>query len=131
MSFSDYLENALLDHLFGKATFSAPANIFIALFTVAPADDGTGGTEVSGGAYARVSTAAADWNAAAAGLIDNLNAIVFPQATANWGTVVAFGLYDALTAGNYLGGNNLTTSKAIDTDDTAEFAAGVLDVSLD
>jgi hypothetical protein len=32
----------------------------------------------------------------------NGSVISFPQATANWGTVVAFGLYDAVTGGNLL-----------------------------
>lgn len=32
----------------------------------------------------------------------NVSTITFPQATLNWGTVIAFGLYDAVTSGNLL-----------------------------
>ena len=81
MSFSDYLEAALLDEIVGKTAYTMPT-AYAALFTVAPSDAG-GGTEVSGGSYARVSTAGGDWNAAASGAIDNANAITFPQDCSN------------------------------------------------
>ncbi len=34
--------------------------------------------------------------------ISNVSAITFPAATASWGTVVSFGLYDAVTVGNLM-----------------------------
>ena len=43
---SDYLENALINHIFRNTDFTRPANIYVALFTAAPNDAG-GGTEVS------------------------------------------------------------------------------------
>ena len=134
--FTNAHEVLILDHVFsGAGTSVAPTNIFVGLYTTAPtADDGTGSTEVSGNAYARVSTGAADWNSASAGdptVIDNANAITFPTASGgNWGTVVAFGLFDASTAGNLIAFGTLTTSKAVNDGDTAEFAAGALDVKL-
>lgn len=126
---ADYLENELLDHVFGKGSYTPP-NIYVALFTVAPTDSG-GGTEVSGGSYARVAAAAAKWNVASGGATANASDITFPEATASWGTVVAFALFDAATAGNMLYWGDLTTSKAIGSGDTAKFAAGDLDVSED
>src|SRR4030042_1987137 len=108
---SDFLELELLDHVFGKGAYTPPT-IYVALFTVAPTDTG-GGTEVSGGSYARKSTAAADWNTAASGATSNANDITFVEATGDWGTVVAFALFDASTAGNMLYWGDLTTSKAI------------------
>jgi hypothetical protein len=100
---SNFLENELLDHWLGAAAYTAPANVFIGLFTVAPTDAG-GGTEVTGGAYARVQVAnnATQWPAASGGSKSNANAINFAQASADWGTVVAFGIFDALTSGNLL-----------------------------
>ena len=50
MSFSNYLELEVLDHVFGGSAYSAPGTIYAALFTVAPSDTG-GGTEVSGGSW--------------------------------------------------------------------------------
>ena len=52
MSFSNYLEDAVLNHVFGGSSYTAPTTLYVALFTSAPSDTG-GGTEVSGGAYAR------------------------------------------------------------------------------
>ena len=129
-SFSDHWENEILDHLFGKGTYTPPT-IYVGLSTADPTDDGTGLAEPSGGGYARVATAASDWNAASGGALDNANAIEFAQATASWGTVTHFALFDAVTAGNLLAHGTLTTSKAITNGDTARFAAGDLDVSLD
>jgi len=129
-SFSDYLENELLDHLFGKGSYTPPT-IYIALSTSDPLDDGSGISEPSGGAYARVQTAAADWNTAASGATENANDITFPTATASWGTVTHFAAFDALTGGNMLFHGTLTASKTIDSGDTAKFTAGDLDVSLD
>ena len=48
MSFSDYLENKILDHVFKGTVFTQPANLYVALFTAGPNDVG-GGTEVNGG----------------------------------------------------------------------------------
>lgn len=124
MSKTDYAENKTLDHITGKATWAA-VTAYVGLFTAAPSDAG-GGTEVSGGAYARKATVAADWNAASAGSASNANALSFPTATASWGTVTHFALFDAATAGNMLRWAALTTSKTIGNGDTASFAAGSL-----
>ena len=45
--FSDYLEDKVLDHVFGGNAYTAPTTLYVALYTVAPSDTG-GGTEVSG-----------------------------------------------------------------------------------
>lgn len=124
MSKSDFLENKLLDHQLGKTAYTMPT-VYVGLFTAAPSDTG-GGTEVTGGSYARKSTAGTDWNAASGGSSSNANAITFVTASASWGTVTHFGLFDAASAGNLLRWNALTASKTIGSGDTASFAAGAL-----
>lgn len=124
MSKTDYLENKVLDHVLGKTSYTMPS-IWVGLFTAAPSDTG-GGTEATGGSYARKSTAGADWSVAAAGSSSNANAITFVTATASWGTVTHFGIFDAASAGNLLRWAVLGTSKAIGNGDTASFAAGAL-----
>ncbi len=112
--------------MFNGATWTTIANVWVALYTVAPTDAG-GGTEVTGGSYARVSTAPADWTAASGGSLNNGNVITFPAPTANWGTVVAFSIMDASTAGNFLYWGDLTTSRVINNGDGApSFASGAL-----
>lgn len=89
----------------GKTSMPALPTVYAALFTAVGTDSGAGFTEVTGGSYARVATAAADWNAptgANPSYTTNANAITFPTSTASWGTVLAIGLYDAATGGNLL-----------------------------
>jgi hypothetical protein len=129
-SFSDYLENKILDHIVGKTSYTMPT-AYVALSTADPLDTGAGLAEPSGGAYARVATAGGDWNAAASGAIDNANAITFPTATASWGTISHFAIMDAATSGNMLAHGALTASKVIGNGDTATFAAGDIDITLD
>lgn len=188
---SDYLAQKMLQFETGTSPMPSLASRYLALFTTAPTSDaGTGGTEVSGGAYARIQVAGAiaaaasfttssttitmgasapawvapgmnvfdatsglqvgtvssysgttltltapaanassgstdslvfsAWPAATASSgsepsvtpaqVTNGSTITFPTATASWGTVTAFGLYDAVTGGNlitwdYIGNN--------------------------
>jgi hypothetical protein len=100
---SDFLELELLDHVLSAATYTPPANVFLALFTVAPSDSG-GGTEVAGGSYARKSVAnnVTNFPAASAGSKNLAVSQSFVTPTAPWGTVVAFGIFDAVSSGNLL-----------------------------
>jgi len=128
-SFADYWENEILDHLFGKGSYTPPT-IYVGLSTADPDDDASGLAEPSGNSYARTSTAGADWNVASGGTLDNANDITFPEASGSWGTITHFALFDAASAGNMLAHGTLSVSKSIDSGDTAKFAAGDLDVSL-
>ena len=131
---SDYLEVELRKHIFRTGSFTKPTVLGVALFTVTPSDSG-GGTEVTGGSYARVNLPPLDanWTAASAtdGLTDNASAITFPTPSANWGTVVAFGIFDATTSGNLLVWGPITPNKTINNGDAApSFAIGALDVTI-
>jgi hypothetical protein len=135
VSKSDYLEAQILNHVLGGTTFTKPATVHVALYTTAPTDAG-GGTEVTGGAYARVAVTNNATNfPAATGTSPttktNGTAITFPQATANWGTVVGWGIRDAATAGNLLYHGAVSPTKAVNQNDTAEFAAGQLTITED
>lgn len=128
---SDYLENALATHLFGNTNFTRPASIYVALFTAAPNDSG-GGTEVSGGSYARqaVPTGASSGWTITGGTATNTSSITFPAATANWGTVTHVGLFDAATNGNLLFHGALAASKVIESGDIFQIQPGMLSVEL-
>jgi hypothetical protein len=151
---SDFLENKLIDWLLrgqaigvtgaSAAAGTGPTNVYCGLFTANPSDTG-GGTEVTGGSYARVTIASslANWagtQAAAStvassgtgGTTSNNGAITFPAPTANWGVVTGMGLFDATTAGNLLIWAALTTSKTVNNGDPApSFAAAALSIQLD
>lgn len=126
-SLSTDLNNKLLDHVFKTASFTVPANIYIALYSVAPTAAG-GGTELTGNGYARVQ--ANVWDAAASGATENSATATFPTATGDWLEAVAFGIFDAVTGGNFLAWGDLTTPKTVLNGDTAQFAAGNIDISL-
>lgn len=139
---SNYLENAILDHLLRGLAYTAPAAVHVALFTAAPGDAG-GGTEVSGGSYARVqvTSGTAAWNntqgnttgasSGTDGTIENAAAITFPTPTAGWGIATHWGVYDAASGGNLLFYAPLTISKTINQGDAVSFAAGALSLQID
>ena len=122
---SNYLENKLIDHFLGTTTYTKPSAVYVALYTVAPSDAG-GGTEVTGGSYARQTAA---FTAAASGATSNSANIDFTNMPA--ATVVAIGIFDALTSGNLLLHGTLTTNKTTDAGDTLRIATGDLDISID
>lgn len=126
--FSDYLEDKVLDHVFGGTAYTAPTTLYVALYTVAPTDTG-GGTEVSGGSYAR-QTAAFTVSGTNPTTASNSAAIEFPTATADLGTIVAVGVMDASSSGNLLAYANLDASKTVSTGDVFRFNAGDLDITL-
>ena len=172
---SDYAAKNFLNYLAGAVAVPALAAVYMALFTTAPADSGSGGVEVSGNNYSRVQVAGSGttnnttasgnatlhfsvtpaWlvagmyiydttagsaipagttvlsttgttvvmsaNAAGSGVgngdtivfsafapaansapstIQNNAILTFATPSGNWGTAVAFGLYDAATSGN-------------------------------
>jgi hypothetical protein len=133
-SLTDYLEGALLGHLFRATAFTAPASLYIRLNT-SSCGDAASGTEVSGGAYARVAvtSGAGAWAAPTGGngTTSNLAVIAFPTPTVSWGTVTSFEVMDAASAGNSLICQTLTQSKTINIGDTVSFPIGTLTVQID
>jgi hypothetical protein len=128
--FSHYWEDEILDHLFDKGVYVSPT-IYVALSTADPGDDGTGVAEPSGGSFGRVETANADWTSASGGAIRNADAIEFPLATAAWGTITHFALYDSPLGGHLLACGPLTGAKTIVAGDIVRFLVGDLIITLD
>ena len=128
-SFADYLEDEILDHVVGKGSYTMPT-VYVALSTADPTDDASGIAEPSGDAYARVETSGSDWDAASGGATANAAAIIFPEATGDWGTITHFALYDASTNGNMLMHGALDASRSVTNGITPRFAVGELDITL-
>lgn len=131
-SLSDFLENELLDHVVGNSAYSAPATLYFAVYTANPSDAG-GGTEVTGGSYARVAKTnnLTNFPAASGGSKSNANDIDFGLATANWGTLTGAAVLDAASAGNFLFWGALTQSKVINNGDGFKFTTGNVTFALD
>ena len=123
---SNYLENALVNAVLRGTSYTSPTSVYLGLFTSNPTDAGTG-TEVSGGAYARK---AITFSAPSDGVSTSSADVLFPLATAAWGTVTHIGIFDALTGGNLLFHGTLTNSKTIAADDQLKIAAGDVGITL-
>jgi hypothetical protein len=122
---TNYLENKLIDHFLGTTTYTKPSAVYVGLFTVSPGEAG-GGTEVTGGSYARQ---AATFTAASSGATSNDTNIDFTGMPA--ATTVAIGIFDNITSGNMLLYGTLTVNKTTDAGDTLRIATGDLDISID
>jgi hypothetical protein len=151
---SDFLENKIIDWFFraqaigvtgaSAAAGTGPTTLYVGLYTANPTDTG-GGTEVTGGAYARVAVTSslANWagtqsagsttaSSGTGGTTSNNAAVTFPTPSANWGSVTGVGIFDASTAGNLLFWGSLGTPKTVNNGDPApSFAAAALTVQID
>lgn len=128
---STYAADKLLDHLLGTTAYTMPT-VYLGLFTTAPTmPAGTGGVEVSttSTAYAREELTG-KLDAATAESVTTTSNIAFPAATANWGTIVGAGLFDASAGGNLLAYTPLDTPQTITTAGTLTFTAGNLTFTL-
>lgn len=144
-AWTDYAENKIVDAVFRGQPLNAPATFYVAAFTTADNDAGSARVEVSGGSYARVAVTSslANWagtqgagttvaSTGTSGTTSNNNAITFPAPTANWGTIVGLGFFDAATGGNEWVYGSLTTSKTVNSGDAApSFNAAALSFQID
>jgi hypothetical protein len=117
---SIYLEAAILDFVLGGVAYVPPGTVYIALSTAAFTVTATGAAmdEVAGGAYARqaMPNDLTNWPAASvASPAVKLSGtdIVFPTATADWGTVLSGYIVDAAVDGNVLYGADLAAPTTV------------------
>jgi hypothetical protein len=126
-SFTNYMEKKVMDAICGNAAAELSSiSMWLGLFTAAPSD-ASGGTEVSGGNYARKSVGS--WLtvtvlASGAGL-SNVTNTVFDTATGAWGDVSHFALFDDSETGNMIMWSALTVPQTVVTNDIPIFNAAV------
>lgn len=126
MSLSNAFETTTLEWLFTATSVTRPTAWYLALYTVAPGEGG-GGTECSGTSYARQSfTMNVSGN-----LATNTANVEYPTAGSSWGTLVAVGVFTAVTGGTLIAYGDLTAAKTIATGDVLRVPAGDLDITLD
>lgn len=141
---TDYAENKIVDDLFRTTAYTKPTTVYVGLvLQSAGCSDSAAGTEVSGGSYARVAISKGDasWKGTHAsvtgassgtgGTISNAAAVTFPAATADWGNVGYFAIYDASTAGNQIICSAMTAQRNITTGSTPAFAIDALTIQID
>ena len=133
---TNYLEDKIWNHVFGSVTYTKPTNWYVGLLTATPSDS-AGGTEVSGGSYARQICAFTVTGTGTA-LATNTSAITFPTATADWGIIGWVGIYDAVSSGNLVAFQSLqksdystSTTKTLNDGDIFKFNSGTIKLTLD
>lgn len=92
--------------------------------------DPTLGNEVSGGSYAR-QPITFDATGSDPTIYSNDTAIQYPTATAGWGIVGWFGIYDAVSGGNLLGYATVDIPRDVIISDIVRWEVGQLVVSAD
>ena len=132
-----YLENAILNHVFGGGNLARPATLYVGLSTSTVDQTGNNITEPDATAsYARVSIANDATTFPAASQVANKatksNAIViqFPTATASWGTVTDYFISDDSVGGNIFTFGVLQVPKLVTSGDTVQFAIGNLTITV-
>ena len=126
---SDAAEVLILNYLMTAESVTRPTAWYVALYTSAPSDAG-GGTEVSGGSYARKTV---NWAVASGtgGTTSNTNVPSWTATGGAFGTVTHIGIHSALSgSGNLLWHGAMTASKVVNDGDTLEFAAGNIDLTI-
>ena len=137
---SNYLAEAVLNHIFGSPTLSKPSTVYVSLHNADPTDANVTSTEIaSTGGYARasISTGGTYWNtpssSSGTASTSNKNAVNFPTPTADWngGSNITYaGVYDASTGGNLLYSAALSAARTVlSTDNAPQIAAGALVIS--
>ncbi|MGD9651358.1 MAG: hypothetical protein AB7I96_10210 [Candidatus Dadabacteria bacterium] len=91
-NFSDYLKPLIVNHMLGASSYTMPSSVYLAVI-----DDG--GSEFTGGGYARSETA---FDPAASKEIANADEEDYGTASGDLGTTEEWRLYDASSSGNVL-----------------------------
>lgn len=132
MGWTNFLVHEILDHIYGASTYTPPATLYFAALLNLPVNTDTGSTivEPSGGSYARKSMTNNLTNFAAASSRQKVTDqdVVFAQATADWGIIVAIGALDASNAGNLLDFWELTQTKEVLSGNVLKISAGDLSI---
>ena len=137
--FSDYLEAALVNHVFRDTAYSQPTSVYVGLFTSNPGEDGSGAEVNPLGTwtdYARQDAAGGaakvtGWDAPANGTTQNAKVLTYPANNGAATIVVThIGIYDALTDGNLLFYAPLVSTKSLLQGDVLSFGIGSITVTL-
>ncbi len=130
MPLGNLLANKVLDHLTAKATWTAPAAIYVGFSSTTPNKTAGSITEPSGGAYARQQIAAGQWTSAATASTTTNSDETWTAASADWLAGVNLThavLWDHVTntaEANYIGFVALTTPRSILNGETAKIVTG-------
>ena len=91
----------------------------------------TGAFEITGGGYARPTSAVTFTNTGNEPTIASNTAVVpYPIATSAWGAISYFGLWTAAIGGTFLGYGAISPPVTVNSGDTAHFIVGSLTITV-
>jgi hypothetical protein len=129
--FTTLFANKVLDHFLLGTAYAQPSQLYLGLATADPGASATLGSvlEPSGGSYARVNIMGTSTllSAASGGVKTNSGAIVFPTATADWGTISHYFITDGT---NVLWTAQFATARPVYNGDTFQIGTGKLALTL-
>lgn len=136
-NFSDFAENAIVEHVFRGQASPFNTNTYIGLFTSAPvdADDSTTLTAkevTSGNGYSRIQFNN-KCSAATGGVLTTNQDIAWTASGGNFGTISHIAILDSdvVGAGNVLAYTALNTSFTVNNGDTFTLGTGNVTITLD
>lgn len=130
---ANYLKDSLVLWMTDGQSFDAPpSNLYVALHTGDPGEDGSQ-NEVSAASYQRYESAIpGGWIQPSTGDFENDNDFVFPEAEEDWGDISYMTLWDgSASTDNCLARSVLVNTTTVNTGDTPIFRAGSLTGSFE
>lgn len=125
---TNYLEDALVDHVLRNTSMSSPSDVYLALFSSDPGESGDTTDELSGSGYSRQSIS---FDSPSDGATQNGSSISFTNNSGGTWNVEAIGIMDSDTGGEMLFYGTLDSSKTVADGDTITFDSGDIDITLD
>ena len=128
---SAYFQDRILNHMFRGEVFVPPKNLYVALFVKITQNQPEGEEapilEVVAKGYKRQPlTLSAPTN----GVCDNPQELYFDRAEADWGRVVAVGVFDSRAGGNLLLSADLDLPQTVEEGSPFKIPVGEVTVSL-
>lgn len=137
MAFSQYLADKILVWIKGTTFPTALSNVYVSLHSGDPGTAGTANdissTITGSGNRTAVATSGLSTVGSAPGggfQVTNNSSVQITTNAAGAGTVTHFGIWDAVTGGNFLASGQLTASVDVVGGDTVQFNAGALAIRL-
>lgn len=135
MAFSQYLATKILEWYKGTTFPSALSNVYVSVHSGNPGTSGTNNDQTGAvkGTANRTSVSSANFSAVGAASgggfeISNSTTVQITSSATNGSPIVLthFGLWDAVTGGNFLASGTLTSSLEVQNGDTVQFNTGAL-----
>ena len=122
---SDYLENAILNHVLRNTALASPGSVFLAIGS----RTGDSFTELETPGQNGYARQAISFAAPSGGSCASSNSQTFGAATSDWASATAFAIFDAATGGNVLYIGNLAAARDAGIGDSILFGNGDITVA--